>query len=153
MKRLHVHIKTKDLDRSVGFYSALFGKRPDRLEKDYAKWLVDDPRANVSVSTRSAGEGVDHLGVSIETRDELDEIAGRLRAENVELLEEPETACCYAKSNKFWTRDPQGAVWELFQTFGDSATYGASPVREAVLAAQAQPVAACCAPDACGETC
>lgn len=145
MKRLHVHIRTKDLDRSIGFYSALFGKGPDRLEKDYAKWLVDDPRANVSVSTRSGDEGVDHLGVSIETREELDEIAGRLRANGADLLEEAETTCCYAKSNKVWARDPQGAAWELFQTFGDSATFGAElELGPAPEPAKAPAASSCC---------
>lgn len=147
MKRLHIHIRTNDLDRSVGFYSALFGKGPDRLEKDYAKWLVDDLQAHVSVSTRSGAEGVDHLGVSVETHDDLDEIAGRLRADGAELLEETETTCCYARSNKFWARDPQGAVWELFQTFGDSRSYGAEPDLERAPApehAKAPSAAACC---------
>ena len=149
MKRLHIHLKTRDLDRSIAFYSALFGKAPDRAEPDYAKWLIDDPRAHVSVSTHHDGpEGIDHAGISIETRDGLDETAGRLRDQGSSLFEETGTTCCYAQSNKFWAKSPEGAIWELFQTFGDSAVYGAEPDRNMAPAAEAakpQSPAACCA--------
>jgi len=137
MKRLHIHIKTKDLDQSVRFYTAMFGTPPAKRESDYAKWLLDDPRAHISLSTHGGEPGVDHVGISIKTRQELNEIASRLRENGASLMEE-ETTCCYAQSNKFWARDPQGAVWELFQTFGESAAYGAEPARSK-------------APAACGE--
>lgn len=130
MKRLHIHIKTDDLDRSVAFYSAMFGAEPDKLEKDYAKWLLDDPRANIALSTHHGAPGVDHAGISLESPGELEEVASRMKRAGEELLEEKETTCCYARSNKYWARDPQGAVWELFQTYGDSGLYGAEPPRE-----------------------
>lgn len=129
MKRLHIHLKTKDLDRSIAFYTAMFGEGPTRVEKDYAKWLLDDPRANISVSTHGGEAGFDHAGISIETKDELEEIAARLRGGETPLFAEQETTCCYARSNKYWVNDPQGARWELFQTYGDSTAYGAEPDR------------------------
>jgi len=128
MKRLHLHFKTDDLDRSVAFYTALFGEPPTRLEPDYAKWLLDDPRANVSVSTRARpgadATGLDHVGVSIETEAELAAFAERLDG-HADLAPEKQTQCCYARSNKYWLKDPHGTVWELFQTYADSETYGA----------------------------
>jgi catechol 2,3-dioxygenase-like lactoylglutathione lyase family enzyme len=130
MKRLHIHIKTKDLNHSVAFYTAMFGQAPSKLEGDYAKWLLDDPCANVSLSSHGGEPGVDHAGISIDTREELDMVADRLRANGDSLLAEEETTCCYAQSNKFWARDPQGAVWELFQTFGETENYGGEPDRE-----------------------
>ena len=144
MKRLHIHIKTKDLDQSIAFYTALFGEAPSKLEDDYAKWLLDDPRANISLSWHGGEPGVDHAGISIETRDELDAVAARLRNVGVQFAEEADTTCCYAKSNKYWTQDPQGAVWELFQTFGESDTYGAEPERELKQHAAPQTSGACC---------
>ena len=134
MKRLHIHLRTRDLKSSLSFYTAMFGKAPDRLEDDYAKWLLDEPAANISLSTHCGETGVDHVGVSLDTKEELDAIAQRLRSDGAELLAENETTCCYAKSNKYWARDPQGAVWELFQTFGDSETYGQGPERELIAA-------------------
>lgn len=124
MKRLHIHLKTRDLDQSVRFYTALFGCEPDRREADYAKWLLDEPAANVSLSSRRDGAGVDHVGVQFETDEALDEIAARMKAEGAALAPQADAACCYAKSNKYWAQSPEGAVWELFHTFGDNATYG-----------------------------
>ncbi len=127
MKRLHLHFRTNDLDRSIAYYTALFGVEPTRREPDYAKWLLDDPRANVSISATSGAAGFDHAGISLETREDLDETAGRLRDHGESLFAEDATTCCYAKSNKYWARGPQDEKWELFQTFADSATYGADP--------------------------
>lgn len=141
MNRLHVHLKVKDIDRSVAFYSALFGKDPDRLEADYAKWMLDDPRANIAISTRGGTVGVDHVGLQTDARDELETIAARLKAAGVDTLEEPDAACCYARSNKYWTRSPDGAKWELYHTFADSRTFGASPAPAAIEKAAS---GACC---------
>lgn len=145
MKRLHVHIRAKDLDESVRFYSALFGRSPDKREPDYAKWLLDDPRANISISTRADAAGVDHVGVQVDDRDALLAIADRLKAADANLVEQADATCCYARSDKFWARSPEGAVWELFHTFGDSADYGGDLVPQERAAAET----ACCAPECC----
>lgn len=139
MNRLHVHLKVKDIAESVGFYSALFGRKPDRQEADYAKWLLDDPAANISISARGGATGVDHVGLQTDNRDALGAIAARLKDAGAEAVEESDATCCYARSNKYWAHSPDGAVWELFQTFGDSKTYGDNHAP--------QPrVVACCAP-------
>lgn len=146
MKRLHIHLKTRDLDQSISFYQTLLGKAPDRKEADYAKWLLDDPAANISISTHAHIDGVDHVGISLDTREDLEEIAMRLRDKGENLFEQEATTCCYAQSNKYWARDPQGAVWELFQTFGDSEDYGVTPERDLVpenANANAKPEACC----------
>lgn len=138
MKRLHVHIRTKKLENSIAFYTALFGKKPDRLETDYAKWLLDDPAANIAVSTRAANqEGVDHLGISVDTDVDLEAYASRLKSAGADLFEETATTCCYARSNKYWVGDDNGARWELFHSFGDAETYGEDPIAPSALAASA----------------
>ncbi|GAB4517740.1 MAG: ArsI/CadI family heavy metal resistance metalloenzyme [Amphiplicatus sp.] len=146
MKRLHVHIRAKDLDESVRFYSALFGRGPDKHEPDYAKWLLDDPRANISISTRADAAGVDHVGVQVDDRDALLVIADRLKATEADLVEQTDATCCYARSDKYWARSPEGAVWELFHTFGDSADYGGDLVPQT-----AGQVGACCPETGCAE--
>jgi len=142
VNRLHVHLKVKDIGQSVAFYSALFGKDPDKLEADYAKWMLDDPRANIAISTRGEKVGVDHVGLQTDAREELETIAARLKAAGVGALEESDATCCYARSNKYWTQSPDGAKWELYHTFADSKTFGASPSREQIAAS----ANACCAP-------
>ena len=145
MKRLHVHVGVGDLDRSIGFYSTLFGAGPTVVKGDYAKWMLDDPRVNFAISSgRHAARGIEHLGIQTEDEAELAEVYGRLKAADRPVLEEGATTCCYAKSEKSWTADPDGIVWEAFLTDGEATIYGDSPA----LATLADSLAddACCLP-------
>ena len=124
MKRLHVHVSVDDLAASVRFYSTLFAAEPAVTKPDYAKWMLDDPRVNFAISARGGEAGVDHLGIQVETPDELAEVYGRLREADRPILEEGATTCCYARSEKAWIADPQGLYWETFLTTGESIVYG-----------------------------
>ncbi len=124
MKRLHVHVSVEDLAESIRFYSALFGAEPTVAKPDYAKWMLDDPRVNFAISARGGEAGVDHLGIQVETPEELKEVHGRLQQAERPLLEEGATTCCYAESEKAWTSDPQGLLWESFLTTGESTIFG-----------------------------
>ena len=140
MKRLHVHVAVEDLHKSILFYSLLFATRPTVVKPDYAKWMLDDPRVNFAISQRGAWAGLDHLGIQVETDDELREIAGRLKDAGQHTRDEEAVTCCYAKGNKSWVNDPSGVRWETFYTFGEATVYGEDR-------AAAQPVAtstACC---------
>ena len=147
MKRLHIHLKTQALDQSVAYYAALFGRGPDIQKPDYAKWLLEDPAANIALSTHGGTPGIDHVGLQLNDDETLDAITGRLKEAGAPLFEEEETTCCYAQSNKSWSRDPQGAVWELFHSFEGFETYGAEPDREMLKPAAENPApeqARCC---------
>src|SRR5262249_18968198 len=123
MKRLHVSIAVSDLDSAVRFYSTLFGAEPTVLKTDYAKWMIEDPRVNLSVSTRGTHKGVDHLGIQVDDEAELATLAERLARLGPFIQEYKRTTCCYAKSNKAWVQDPEGIAWETFHTFGESTGY------------------------------
>lgn len=140
MKRLHVSLAVDALEPSVRFYSELFGAEPTVLEPDYAKWMLEDPRVNFSISARGGRPGLDHLGIQVEDAEELAEVYGRLKAAGRPVLEQGEVTCCYARSEKAWTSDPQGVPWEAFLTHGRSTVYG----EDTVLHAAAEG-AACCA--------
>ena len=120
MKRLHVHVSVSDIPQSIGFYSALFAAKPAVIKSDYAKWMLDDPRVNFAISTRGREPGLDHLGIQVEDADELNEVYARLRQAGGNIIEQGETACCYAKSEKSWIDDPAGIAWETFLTSGES---------------------------------
>jgi catechol 2,3-dioxygenase-like lactoylglutathione lyase family enzyme len=129
MKRLHVHVGVADLDRSIAFYSTLFGAAPTVAKADYAKWMLEDPRVNFAISAGGeGGKGVRHLGIQSEGADELKEVYGRLETAGRPVLEEGRTTCCYAKSEKSWIADPDGIVWEAFFTDGEATVYGDSPI-------------------------
>jgi catechol 2,3-dioxygenase-like lactoylglutathione lyase family enzyme len=124
MKCFHVHVAVDDLARSIGFYSNLFAAEPAVLKDDYAKWMLDDPRVNFAISTRAGVPGVDHLGIQVESGDELGELAGRLKAAGEVTRDQEATTCCYARSDKAWVNDPSGLRWETFHTFGEATSYG-----------------------------
>ncbi|HIF89411.1 MAG TPA: glyoxalase/bleomycin resistance/dioxygenase family protein [Candidatus Thioglobus sp.] len=125
MKRMHIHVSVDDLDKNIGFYSALFGAEPTVQHDDYAKWRLDDPLVNFAISNRGRENGVNHLGLEVESDTELEEISARLNQCNIENIAEKGANCCYAESDKYWTLDPQGIPWENFHTLSDIPMYGA----------------------------
>jgi catechol 2,3-dioxygenase-like lactoylglutathione lyase family enzyme len=127
MKRMHVHVAVDDVAESVRFYRVLFAAEPTVRKSDYAKWMLDDPRVNFAISQRGADAGIEHLGIQVESADELHEVYDRLQQAGRPVIEEGATTCCYAKSEKSWIADPQGIAWETFLTSGDSTFYGDSP--------------------------
>lgn len=128
MKRLHVHVAVEDLARSIRFYSTLFGSEPIAVKDDYAKWMLEDPRVNFAISSGAdERSGIEHLGIQVESTDELAQVYGRLKAADRPVLEEGKTTCCYARSEKSWIADPDGVIWEAFLTTGEATLYGDSP--------------------------
>jgi hypothetical protein len=124
VKRLHVHVAVESLEQAISFYSSLFASQPMVIKTDYAKWMLDDPRLNFAVSTRGHVPGLDHLGIEVENEAELTEVNGRLRQSGGTIIEQGQTVCCYAKSEKSWVDDPAGIAWETFLTTGESTDYG-----------------------------
>ena len=155
MKRFHAHVHVDDLAQSIAFYSKLFAAAPARVEADYAKWMLEDPRVNFAISTRGAKPGLDHFGLQTDDAAELAELKARAEAADMALLDEGNTTCCYARSEKHWVTDPQGIAWEHFHTLGDipvfkeaapSSAAGACCDPSAAAPAPAAPRAACCGP-------
>lgn len=142
MKRFHVHIAVEDLEASIRFYSGLFAAQPVVLKADYAKWMLEDPRVNFAISRRGAQPGIQHLGIQVESRPELEEVYARLKSSERPVLDEGATTCCYAQSEKSWIEDPQGLKWEIFLTTGESTVYGHDVARQGE-------VEACCVPPCC----
>ena len=138
MKRFHVHAHVEDLQQSIAFYTQMFAAEPARIEADYAKWMLEDPRINFAISTRGGKPGVDHLGFQTDNEEELAELKARAQAADMALLDEGEATCCYARSEKHWVTDPQGIAWEHFRTLDSIPVFS----EKAVPGAEAS---ACCA--------
>ena len=138
MKRFHVHVHVDDLAKNIAFYSAMFGQQPARTEPDYAKWMLADPPVNFAISTRGTATGVDHLGIQVETADELAAMKHNAVQADMALLDEGQTTCCYARSDKYWITDPQGIAWEQFQTLDSIPVFSeARPAADAACCAVA----------------
>jgi len=145
MKRLHVHVAVHDLKQSIRFYSALFAAEPVVKKDDYAKWMLDDPRVNFAISTRGGKAGLDHLGIQAENAGELEDLGSRLAQADVAITAQKGASCCYAKSDKYWTIDPQGIAWESFHTLDSVPVYG-QDTRSRAAETKNAGKAACCGP-------
>ncbi len=143
MKRMHVHVAVQDIPNATKFYSALFATQPTVVKPDYAKWMLDDPRLNFAISKRGKHPGLDHLGIQVESQEELHEVYARLRKAGGDIIEQGETACCYAKSEKSWIDDPAGLSWETFFTKGEITEYGDGTGERVARVVDAK---ACCEP-------
>lgn len=139
MKRFHVHVAVDDLDANVRFYSSIFGAGPTVLKPDYAKWMVEDPRINFAISKRGVKAGVDHLGFQVDSDEELKTLREQVGAADIAAFDQPEATCCYARSDKYWTTDPQGIAWETYRTLGEAEMFGADT-------SKAAESGACCSP-------
>lgn len=144
MKRFHIHVAVDDIQKSVSFYSTLFGQEPSKLKTDYAKWMLEDPRINFAISTRSIEKGVDHLGIQVDEESELSALTARLKQADLGVFGEGESTCCYAESEKAWVKDPSGIAWEAYRTMADAEVYKETPKAS-------EDKASCCAPAATGE--
>ena len=150
MKRMHVHVSVTNLEDSVRFYSTLFASKPTVEKPDYAKWMLDDPRVNFVIQTHGTTTGLDHLGIQVDDDSELAEVERRLVDAARPVHVQTATTCCYAKSNKAWTADPEGIAWETFHTFDAAETYGTDSAELPAVraAAKASSTTACCGPQA-----
>ena len=119
MKTFHVNLRVENIENSVDFYNSVFNQAPTVEKPDYAKWKLDNPRVNFSVSLGSQ-KGLGHLGIEAETEEEFGEVQNYFERTKQDQYNQGHTVCCYARSEKSWIQDPAGIEWELFRTYGES---------------------------------
>ena len=124
MKRFHVHVSVDNLAESIRFYSTLFGAAPAVTKTDYAKWMIEDPRLNFAISQRGRAAGVNHLGIQVDSEEELAQLRAAADVTSLPVVDQRNASCCYAKSDKYWMTDPQGIAWETYHTLHDIRTFG-----------------------------
>jgi len=123
--RPHLSLNVSDVTRSVDFYTRLFGSEPTRLRHDYAKFEPESPALNFSMlqSARPIARGgaLSHLGIEVPGPADVAAARARLVAAGLEVRDEPDVTCCYAKQAKLWVSDPDGNEWEVFTVLAESA--------------------------------
>ena len=139
------YIAVDDLDQNIRFYSALFGTQPGIVKNDYAKWDLADPAVNFAISARARNAGLDHVGIQADSTEELKALQARLDAAGIAGREQSGTACCYARSDKYWSLDPQGIAWEAFHTLESIPTFNESEAEA--------PAQGCCVPEIGASSC
>lgn len=145
MKRMHINVGVENIGDSIKFYNALFGAEPVKAKTDYAKWMLEDPRINFAISSRTTKTGVDHLGIQVDAHEELDQLRERLKAAEMAMFDEGETVCCYARSEKSWAKDPSGVAWETFRTMENVQLFdGEQAIKESSNSPIQRPKSSCC---------
>ena len=145
MKRFHAHVRVDDLESSVRFYSTLF-EPSRRCSKPTMRSGCSTIRAvNFAITAGSTAPGLDHLGLQVESDEDLALIAGRLDAAGQSVVKQENAACCYARGNKGWVSDPSGISWETFHTLGENTVYG-NDLAPSPVASKSPEASSCCAP-------
>jgi len=114
----HLSLDVPDLDEAVRFYRELFGTDPAKLEPGYAKFELTDPDVALALQ-EAARPALSHLGIRVETTEEVEQSSARLRDEGLITFDERETTCCYARQDKVWVSDPAGNKWEIYTVLED----------------------------------
>ena len=139
MSRVQLALNVSDVDEAVAFYTKLFGAEPAKRRPGYANFAIADPPLMlVLLEHAEAATRLNHLGVEVESVDEVDATQRRLQDQGMDATAESGT-CCFAKQEKVWVDDPDGAPWEIYTVLEDSETF---------FGAAAEP-AECCGPGAC----
>jgi catechol 2,3-dioxygenase-like lactoylglutathione lyase family enzyme len=152
MSRVQLALNVSDIDSAVEFYTRLFGVEPAKRRPGYANFAVTEPALKLvllqSDSAEARGAGVtgalNHLGVEVESTDEVAASVARLSAEGLATQVQDATTCCYAVQDKVWVHDPDGAPWEVYTVLSDA------PLVEGAMNTDVP--GGCCAPGAVTDT-
>jgi catechol 2,3-dioxygenase-like lactoylglutathione lyase family enzyme len=119
MSRVQLALNVTDLDAAVTFYSKLFGSEPAKVRPGYANFAISEPPLKLVLIEREAGGTLNHLGIEVESTEDVGRAQERLAAAGLVTTTEEEVACCYALQDKVWLDDPDGAAWEVYRVLGD----------------------------------
>ena len=151
MSRVQLALRVADLEGSIAFYSKLFGTEPAKLRPGYANFAISQPPLKLVLIEGAAGEPtrMDHLGVEVETVDEVTAATQRLAAEGLATTTEEDTACCYALQDKVWVTGPGSEPWEVYVVKGDADTLDKAAGSACCAPADGQALVAGIQPSAC----
>ena len=113
---MHVSVYVSDIEKSVKFYNQFFNQEPEKIKDKYTKYILDSPSLIISFIENKdrVQSNFGHLGIQVETKEELHRKLDIAKAQGIVSLEEIATACCYAVQDKFWAEDPDGIQWEVY---------------------------------------
>jgi catechol 2,3-dioxygenase-like lactoylglutathione lyase family enzyme len=133
MSRAQLALRVGDLEASISFYSKLFGTEPAKRREGYANFAIAEPPLKLVLIEGEPGREtrMDHLGVEVESAEEVAAATNRLTDAGLATFEENDTACCYALQDKVWVHGPGREPWEVYVVKADAGTLGKSADSEA----------------------
>ena len=127
MSRVQLALNVSDIDEAVEFYTKLFGAEPAKRQPGYANFAIADPPLKLVLMEDPTARGhgtisaLNHLGVEVETPDEVAAATGRLRNTGIETEVQEQTTCCYAVQDKVWVDGPDASRWEVYTVLADAS--------------------------------
>jgi catechol 2,3-dioxygenase-like lactoylglutathione lyase family enzyme len=143
-KTFHVALYVRDLDAAVEKYRKLLGQEPAKVRHDYAKFEIADPPVILSLNTGGTPGTVSHLGIRHASTGDVASEMVRVKGEQIDLLEQQGTTCCYAKADKFWVRDADGMAWEMYTLLADAEAETAADTGLRTFLGQERAAGSCC---------
>jgi len=122
MSRVQLALRVSDLEGSIAFYRSLFGVEPAKRRPGYANFAIAEPPLKLVLIEGGPDQPtvMDHLGVEVETTDEVDEATRRLTDLGLFTHVENDTTCCYALQDKVWVHGPGAEPWEVYAVNADA---------------------------------
>ncbi|RIL01496.1 MAG: glyoxalase/bleomycin resistance/extradiol dioxygenase family protein [Proteobacteria bacterium] len=142
--RIQLALNVRNLDEAVDYYAKLFGAKVNKRKPGYANFALDEPPLKlVLLEVPDAPERLNHLGVEVFEQRDVDAAIERLGAAGIAGEIEVDRTCCYARQNKVWSSDPQGARWEFYRVLTDSESFGEAPKPEPAPVVEARAACGC----------
>ncbi|MEU5543338.1 ArsI/CadI family heavy metal resistance metalloenzyme [Streptomyces sioyaensis] len=128
MSRTQLALRVSDLEASITFYSKLFGTEPAKRREGYANFAIAEPPLKLVLIEGEPGQAtrLDHLGVEVESTEQVTAATSRLKDAGLATFEENDTSCCYALQDKVWVHGPGQEPWEVYVVKADADTLGKS---------------------------
>ena len=121
MSRVQLALNVSDLDQAIDFYSKLFGCAPAKVREGYANFAVSEPPLKLVLIENAAEAGtLNHLGVEVESTDQVLTAITRLQGEGMDTVVEESTTCCFAVQDKVWVDGPDAEKWEIYTVLSDA---------------------------------
>jgi catechol 2,3-dioxygenase-like lactoylglutathione lyase family enzyme len=139
VSRVQLALNVSNIDEAVAFYSKLFATEPAKRKPGYANFAIAEPPLKLVLIEGEGGGTLNHLGVEVETGEEVEAAEARLSTDGVQTTGVDDTVCCYATKTETWVKDPDGAPWEVYVKTGDSEQMTNTIVGDGA-------TAQCCAP-------
>lgn len=151
MSRVQLALNVGDLDASIEFYTKLFKTAPAKIRENYANFAIAEPPLKLVLIAGQGEPGtLNHVGVEVESTDEVSAAASRMQAEGATCDVQEKTTCCFAVQDKVWVSGPE-IPWEIYTVLADAPvmfpTAGecCTPAAEAeAVGIGAKPTSACC---------
>src|SRR3954454_18713543 len=120
MSRVQLALNVGDLSASIEFYTKLFKTPPAKVRENYANFAIAEPPLKLVLIAGQGDPGsLNHVGVEVESTEEVAAEAARMEAEGATCNVRESTSCCYAVQDKVWVSGPE-IPWEIYTVLADA---------------------------------